>query len=101
MVGVTPYQLSLPFEAPPCRHKRCFVTHAYVPAGIMCLDCGVLLSQYIPQPPEILGYVSGTWAWKYIRGREWTTQEYDATAKRRERLSLPAPCRNKVTDKEQ
>jgi|GEM_PF-7118826 len=57
-----------------CRHKSICATHAYVPTGIACLDCGKLLAQYIPESPEVLGYVSADWAWKHIHGEEWTTQ---------------------------
>ena len=61
-------------KKPPCPHDHRCVTRAYVPAGIACLDCGTLIAQYIPQPPEIWGYLSADWAWKYKDGNEWTTQ---------------------------
>jgi hypothetical protein len=47
---------------------------AYVPAGLVCADCGKLLFQYLPQSPEQLGYVSADWAWKYVHGKEWTSR---------------------------
>ena len=64
-------QLTLPL-APPCAHRTSFISCAYVPAGDVCCHCGLLLSQFIPQPPEVLGYVSGTWQWK-LDGKPWTT----------------------------
>lgn len=67
-------QLPLPFPVPPCLHRSCFTTMAYVPAGVVCSTCGKLLLQYIPQPPEVLGYVSADWAWKHQHGKEWTTK---------------------------
>jgi hypothetical protein len=70
-------QLSLLSLLPqkPCEHKSCFVTMAYVPAGLVCSDCGKLLLQYIPKSPEELGYMSADWAWHYKHGKPWTTQE--------------------------
>ena len=59
----------------PCKHKSRFVTMAYVPAGIVCSECGKLLLQYIPQSPDVLGYKSADWAWHHVYGKEWTTQE--------------------------
>jgi hypothetical protein len=57
-----------------CPHERTFVTQAYVPCGTYCFDCGELLSQFLPTPPEKLGYVSADWKWHYIAGKPWTTQ---------------------------
>ena len=58
-----------------CPHKRTFVTQAYVPCGVSCLDCGELISQFLPTPPEKLGYVSAAWKWHYIDGKPWTTKD--------------------------
>jgi len=57
-----------------CGHKSCFTSMAYVPAGIVCFDCGKLLCQSLPQSPEELGYLSADWAWKHKYGRAWITQ---------------------------
>ncbi len=58
----------------PCAHERLCNTHAYVPAGLFCVDCDTLLLQYIPQSPAVLGYLSAAWAWKYKDNNEWTTE---------------------------
>jgi len=58
----------------PCQHTSCFVTRAVVPAGLVCSDCGKLLFQYLPQPPEVLGYLSADWAWKHKYGKEWISR---------------------------
>jgi hypothetical protein len=71
-------QLALPFRKPKCSHRSRFISHACVPAGEVCFHCRVLLMQYIPDPPERLGYMSGTWAWKHQNGNEWTTFEWTA-----------------------
>ncbi|MCF8094450.1 MAG: hypothetical protein K9J79_03725 [Desulfobacteraceae bacterium] len=59
---------------PACPHQWLCETQAYVPSGLACLDCGQLLLQYIPQSPEVLGYVSADWAWHHVHGRAWTTK---------------------------
>ena len=56
-----------------CAHEDCFITHACVPAGLVCSDCDTLLLQYVPEPPEKLGYLSADWAWHHVKGRPWTT----------------------------
>ena len=58
-----------------CSHRSCFVSAAYVPAGVWCEGCGTLICQFIPRSPEVLGYVSADWAWKHVDGKAWTTQE--------------------------
>lgn len=58
-----------------CAHRGSFITMAYVPAGVFCDDCQTLLSQFIPQPPEVLGYLSADWAWHHRDGKPWTTKE--------------------------
>lgn len=69
-------QISLDFSPgrEQCKHRSCFVSMAYVPAGMVCSRCGMLLSQYIPQPTAVIGYLSADWAWSQ-EGRSWTTQE--------------------------
>ena len=57
-----------------CQHEHTLVTQAYVPCGIYCFDCHELLSQFLPTPPEKLGYMSADWAWHYRDGKPWTTQ---------------------------
>lgn len=57
-----------------CPHRICFVTMAYVPAGIACAACGLLILQYLPEPPERLGYSSADWAWHHRDSKPWTTQ---------------------------
>lgn len=57
-----------------CQHRACFSTLAFVPAGNTCSDCGALVLQYIPLPPEKLGYLSAEWQWK-LDGKPWTTRE--------------------------
>lgn len=50
---------------PPCNHDTCYPTHAVVPCGLVCFQCGELVLQYIPQSPEKLGYVSADWDYLY------------------------------------
>ena len=57
-----------------CPHRYGYDSSAYAPAGVVCCQCDQLLLQYIPQPPEILGYLSADWAWHHRDGRPWTTQ---------------------------
>ncbi len=57
-----------------CRHEFCFDSRAYVPAGVVCSECGALILQWIPQPPSELGYLSADWNWK-LQGNAWTTKE--------------------------
>ena len=61
--------------AGPCEHRSGFVSYAFVPVGVVCSECGELLSQRIPQPPEVLGYVSADWHWHHVDGREWISSE--------------------------
>lgn len=61
--------------AAPCEHKWGFISYAFVPVGHVCSECGELLSQNIPQPPEVLGYVSACWHWHYVEGRPWISSE--------------------------
>lgn len=56
-----------------CKHPYGFVSQAYVPAGFICTSCGLLTHQYLPEPPEVLGYLSGTWAWGIRHQFRWTT----------------------------
>lgn len=58
-----------------CSHDCCHDTCSVVPAGLFCMSCNTLLLQYLPEPPEVLGYVSADWAWHHKYGRAWTTQE--------------------------
>ena len=58
-----------------CPHRMGFVTMAYVPAGDVCSECGALLSQFIPESPLELGYISADWKWHWIDGKPWTTKE--------------------------
>jgi hypothetical protein len=57
-----------PSDLAPCDHSRCFVTNAHVPAGVYCDKCHRLISQFIPQSPEQLGYVSADWAYVQEHG---------------------------------
>ncbi len=59
----------------PCRHQEVCVTRRYVPTGLACMQCGLLLYQYIPQPPDERGRMSADWEWHHIDGRAWTTQD--------------------------
>lgn len=65
-------QMQLDLRAP-CDHEHSYPTTAYVPAGWCCGKCHQLLGQFIPKPPELLGYVSGDWQWR-LDGKAWTTQ---------------------------
>jgi hypothetical protein len=60
-----------------CRHRFTFLSLAYVPAGEVCCDCETLLNQHTPWScsPEALGYLSATWAWHFIDGKPWLTQD--------------------------
>jgi len=65
-----------------CDHDLCHDTHAVVPVGLFCMNCNTLLLQYLPEPPEVLGYVSADWAWHNEHGKPWTTwDDQDAPAK--------------------
>lgn len=69
-------QLERPVKpAVPCEHKTGFLSMAFVPAGCVCGKCGELLSQIIPQPPEVLGYMSADWHWHHVEGRPWISSE--------------------------
>lgn len=59
-----------------CEHESCYMTMMYVPPGIYCTRCKLLISQFYiaPNEPEIIGYVSASWAWHYRDGKSWTTQ---------------------------
>lgn len=71
-----PDQLERPAKpSAPCEHKYGFQSYAFVPSGHVCSDCGELLCQRIPQPPEVLGYVSADWHWHYVEGRPWISSE--------------------------
>ena len=56
-----------------CPHRYGFLSLAYVPAGVVCSECGLLILQYVPQPQEVLGYLSADWAWHHRDGKAWTT----------------------------
>ncbi len=48
---------------------------AEVPSGLYCTNCDMVVTRYLPSvknEPEVLGYITATWAWKYKHGREWT-----------------------------
>jgi hypothetical protein len=52
-----------------------FMSGAHVPSGLFCSNCNMIVMRLLPplkNEPEILGYVSATWAWKYEDGRDWT-----------------------------
>lgn len=55
-----------------CPHDLTFYTSAYVPGGECCIKCDTLLSQSIPRPPEVVGYLTADWAW-HLEGKPWTT----------------------------
>lgn len=61
-----------------CSHESGFTTMAYVPCGYFCSRCETLIFQYLPEPPEVLGYMSADWAWKHKHGRAWTTSKVPA-----------------------
>jgi hypothetical protein len=64
-----------------CGHDLCHDTHAVVPVGLFCMNCNTLLLQYLPESPEVLGYVSADWAWHNEQGKPWTTwEDQDALA---------------------
>jgi hypothetical protein len=72
-LGLPGISAPLPFEL--CPHESGFETSACVPVGVVCNECGVLLSQYLPQGPEVLGYVSADWAWHHEQGEAWVSWE--------------------------
>jgi hypothetical protein len=76
---MTAEQLALDlFPAPTrqtCQHDSCHDTSAVVPAGLFCTICNTLILQYLPESPEMLGYVSADWAWHHQHGNAWTTHE--------------------------
>lgn len=58
-----------------CEHKSGFNTNAHVPGGYFCTDCSNLVYRDMPpieNEPDILGYVTANWAWKYKYGKAWT-----------------------------
>lgn len=55
------FNFAFPSDLLPCEHNRTFDTMACVPCGVFCMDCDQLLYQYLPIPPEKLGYVSADW----------------------------------------
>jgi hypothetical protein len=70
-------QLMLAFPVPvaaPCTHEFGFYSHAEVPGGTVCSQCGEWVCRDFvpPDEPDQLGYVSATWAWHYQEGRAWT-----------------------------
>lgn len=67
-------QLEMRFGVRECAHRHQFVTHAYVPCGLVCSDCDELVAQFIPQPPEVVGYLTADWAWHHRDGKPWTTR---------------------------
>ena len=61
-----------PYEL--CRHDRYgYATLACVPAGFICDDCKRFVMQWLPESPEVLGYLSAEWAWHHRDGKAWTT----------------------------
>lgn len=58
-----------------CSHEFGYDTMAYVPAGVFCTDCQTLILQYVPESPQVLGYLSADWAWHYSKGKAWTTAQ--------------------------
>lgn len=58
-----------------CDHDLCHDTQAVVPVGLFCMNCNTLLLQYLPEPPEVLGYLSADWAWHNEHGKPWTTYD--------------------------
>ena len=57
-----------------------FHSSAHVPGGLFCSDCDMIVMRDLPPPknqPEIIGYISATWAWKYEDGRDWTNDIKD------------------------
>lgn len=64
-----------PEQMPECDHRNGFISEAYVPGGYVCSACGALTFQYLPQPPEQVGYLTADWAWHHRDGKAWTTQE--------------------------
>ena len=69
-------QLDLPLDHLPdwrtCEHPGGFYSLAYVPGGFCCSRCQRLLCQDLPDPPEVVGYLTATWKWK-LDGKPWTT----------------------------
>lgn len=64
-----------PKETAACNHSGGFIANSMVPKGFVCLECEELIWRYLPPPknqPQVLGYETGDWAWKYIYGNNWT-----------------------------
>ena len=60
---------------PACGGHIGFMSTAHVPHGLFCNNCNMIVMRDLPPPknePEIIGYVSATWAWKYEDGNEWS-----------------------------
>lgn len=57
-----------------------FISLSEVPCSHVCLKCGKTWWRNIPPPvnePDILGYITATWAWHYIHGNAWTNDLED------------------------
>lgn len=64
-----------PIIAPLCSSHAGFYSLAYVPGGLFCTHCNMIVMRDMPPPenePELIGYISATWAWKYRDGNDWT-----------------------------
>jgi len=65
---------------PNCESHIGFHSNAHVPGGLFCMNCDMIVMRDLPPPknqPEIIGYISATWAWKYEDARDWTDDTKD------------------------
>lgn len=60
-----------------CQHAG-FYTNAEVPGGFFCGECRRIIWRSVPQPPELVGYLTADWAWKHKYGRAWTIDSGEA-----------------------
>lgn len=69
------------FNPPPldCEHESGFYSNAYVPGGYFCDDCNHIVYRDMPpekNQPDLIGYVTADWAWKYKHGNGWTEDKW-------------------------
>jgi hypothetical protein len=61
-----------------CEHEHGFHSNAHVPGGYFCSGCNMIVIRDMPPPvnqPDLIGYISANWAWKYVHGNEWTSDD--------------------------
>lgn len=63
-----------------CDNHVCYPSNACVPGGLFCMVCKMIVVRDMPpaeNEPELIGYVTANWAWKYRDGKDWTVDSDD------------------------